>query len=232
MVEKKTGAIKIDWFNFKIQFSPNIDLIFKKTQSRDEAESIKESTIWFEILSDKIEKSECKTYNLENDEINETELSDKSNPWYFDFCGEISLLSEKEKASFASPDKIPQEANTRSSTLIEALKKSSSEPSPPAQPQVSAPSIPPLELKMKTPEPSSALESKSIPKTTIKKQPIRIEEQIKHLEEQLESTRNIILSLDKRFSSGLFNLEEYLEKKNFLIKKTENFKIQIENLKK
>lgn len=205
MVEKKTGAIKIDWFNFKIQFSPNIDLIFKKTQSRDEAESIKESTIWFEILSDKIEKSECKTYNLENDEINETELSDKSNPWYFDFCGEISLLSEKEKASFAPSDEIPQEANTRSSTLIEALKKSSSEPSPPAQPQVSALSIPP---------------------------PISIEEQIKQLEEHINSTRNIILSLDKRFSAGLFNLEEYLEKKNFLIKKIENFKIQIENLKK
>ncbi|MFX0188125.1 MAG: hypothetical protein ACFE8A_10355 [Candidatus Hodarchaeota archaeon] len=61
---------------------------------------------------------------------------------------------------------------------------------------------------------------------------ISIEEQIKHLEEHINSTRNIIFSLDQRFSSGLFNLEEYLEKKNFLIKKIENFKIQIENLKK
>ena len=52
------------------------------------------------------------------------------------------------------------------------------------------------------------------------------------LEEQLTSTRNIVLTLDKRLSAGLFNLSEYLEKKNFLIKKIENLKTEIEDLKK
>ncbi|MFX1383707.1 MAG: hypothetical protein ACFFBP_14810 [Promethearchaeota archaeon] len=269
MEEKKTGAIKIDWFKLKAQFSPNINLILKKNQSSDDAKSIKESIIWFEISSDKIEKSVCKTYDLENNEIIETKPDDISNPWYFDFCGEISLTSEQQKRSFASLKQTTQEANTKSATLfdtlkkpnaeslsapkskitskesssessslVDALKKSTSQPSPIPRSQASAQetsSISPPnieELIKPTPEYSTSIESKSIPLTSIEKQPISIEEQIKNLEEQLESTRNIILSLDKRFSSGLFNLEEYLEKKNFLIKKIENFKVQIEKLKK
>ena len=51
MEEKKTGAIKIDWLNLKAHFSPNVNLISKKIQSSVDAEDIKESIIWFEILS-------------------------------------------------------------------------------------------------------------------------------------------------------------------------------------
>lgn len=269
MEEKKTGAIKIDWFKLKAQFSPNINLISKKSQSSDDAESIKESIIWFEITSDKVEKSMCKTYDLEKNEIIETKPDDVSNPWYFDFCGEISLNSEQKKRSSAPLKQTPQEAITKaatlfdtfkmpnaeplsapktrstseetsseSSSLVEALKKSTSESTPPPKTQVSAQesiSTPPPnieELIKPTSEYSNSIESKSIPLKSIEKKLIDNEAQIKHLEEQLESTRNIILSLDKRFSAGLFNLEEYLEKKNFLIKKVENFKVQIENLKK
>lgn len=266
MEHKKTGAIKIDWFKLKAQFSPNINLISKKTHSSDDPKSIKESIIWFEISSDKIEKSVCKTYILENNEIIETKPDDINNPWYFDFCGESPLTSEQQKRSFAplyqeaniKSDKLfdtlkkpnaesistpkskfaSKESSSESKSLINALKKSTSQPSSPLKSQTFAQkssSIPPPdigELTKPTPEYSTSIESQSIPLTSIKKQLISVEDQIKHLEEQLESTRNIILSLDKRFSSGLFNLEEYLEKKNFLIKKIENFKAEIEKLKK
>ena len=260
MEEKKTGAIKIDWFNLKAHFSPNVNLISKKIQSSVDAEDIKESIIWFEILSDKIEKSECKTYSLENDEIIDTEPNNRSNPWYFDFCGETSLFDDKTKTPSETAPKIDKNADTKSSPLLEALTKPTPETSPAAQPKIptqkkssslieafkkpaTKPSPPPklqapAQKSQSIPPPNIGTLKKTIPESpsdseiSTEKFPITTEEQVKHLEDQLDSTRNIILSLDKRFSAGLFNLEEYLEKKDFLIRKIENFKSQIEKLKK
>ncbi len=271
MENKKTGALKIDWFNLKVQFSPNVNLISKKNQSSAGAEDIKESVIWFEILSNKIEKSECDTYSLENDEIINTEPNNKSNPWYFDFCGDTPSHDYRKKTLYETTPKVDEKAETKTPSLLEALKpapelslpsepkitpekkpsslikeftKPATKTSPPPKPKASATktSLPPKSKASATktsPPPKSKAsakkpisESPSVSETSTKKISIPTGEQIKNLEEQLDSTRDVILSLDKRFNAGLFNLEEYLEKKNVLIKKVETFKSQIEKLKK
>ncbi len=258
MEEKKTGALKIDWFNLKAQFSPNINLISKKNQSSADAEDIKESIIWFEIITNKIEKSECDTYSLENDEIINTEPNNKSNPWYFDFCGETPSHDYRKKTLYETTPKVDEKAETKTPSLLEALKpapelslpseskitpekkpsslikeftKPATKTSPPPKPKATATKTsPPPKSKASAKKPIS--ESPSVSETSTEKISIPTEEQIKNLEEQLDSTRDVILSLDKRFNAGLFNLEEYLEKKNVLIKKVETFKSQIEKLKK
>ncbi|TFG01940.1 MAG: hypothetical protein EU540_02555 [Promethearchaeota archaeon] len=270
MEEKKTGALKIDWFNLKVQFSPNVNLISKKNQSSAGAEDIKESVIWFEILSNKIEKSECETYSLENDEIINTEPNNKSNPWYFDFCGETPSHDYRKKTLYETTPKVEEKADVKPQSLLEALKpapelslnaepettiekkqtslieeftKSAPKSSPPKSIASALKSSPPYKSKASAKKTSPPPKSKASPKKPISESPSvsetstekisqTTEEQIKNLEEQLDSTRDVILSLDKRFNAGLFNLEEYLEKKNVLIKKIETFKSQIEKLKK
>ena len=274
MVDKKFGSIKIDWQKLKVQFSPNITLTSKKNFASNE------TIIRFEILSDKVDTHECKTYSFESDEIINEEPINKSNPWYFDFCSEEALNKNKEEtiptnpqeteATKASnnpslfdslkkpiqkspgdikPQPISQEHNPEPPLLFEKLKKTTPEPSKtpimPPPSKIKAPDLQP-------PSKEKAIQQSSVSKTDTKTIPQppsvsdfqfppfepaenkfqTVDEQIKNLEDQLTSTRNIILNLDKRLSAGLFNFDEYLEKKNFLIKKIENIKQKIEKFKK
>jgi hypothetical protein len=316
MAEKKSGAIKIDWKKKEAQFSPNIKLTSKKNQmiSNSKTELAKETVIRFEIISDKIEDSDCQTYSFEVDKISEIKPINLSNPWYFDFTGDTfitdksktPLPKEKFQEKVSHKMEVDEGELVKPSSLFDSTKKpvpeAKSTPAPPKLPPLAptevkptpAPSInpphAPTEVKP-TPAPSikpplaptevkpapqhplapqkkpsdptplfetlhkSAQEAPSSYDTpsssrvstleaatmTTRKSPtsseivdksLPVPQQIEQLEEKLASTRNIILTLDKRLSAGLFNLPEYLEKKNFLIKKIENIKTEIEKLKK
>ena len=130
-----------------------------------------------------------------------------------------SEIIEPPKPSFT-----PQTTESEPAPLFKALKTPTPEPTPapkstpPARP--SAPILPPR------------TEPKIPPPTVAQEPPLTVYDQILQLEDQLTSTRNIILTLDKRLSAGLFNLTEYLEKKNFLIKKIEKIKAEIDDLRK
>jgi len=290
MAEKKSGAIKIDWNKMEAQFSPNIQLTSKKHQANSNAEHMKETIIRFEIVSNKIENSECKTYSFEIDQIYENKPSNISNPWYFDFTGDEFITEgaktppraplkekfqekiSKTNISMSSPKvEIDEDALVKPSSLFANNKIPVSEVKPTPQPSIMPPQKP-LETKP-TPQPSimppqKPLETKPTPQPSIMppqkpSEPTQLFEtlhkssqeaailkagdspspelvdkslpslkQIEQLEDQLASTRNIIITLDKRLRAGLFNLPEYLEKKNFLIKKIENIKTELENLKK
>jgi len=313
MVDKKFGSIKIDWQNLKVQFSPNINLTSKRNQPTSNGKVSNETIIRFEISSDKIDNLECKTYTFESDEIINEEPINKSNPWYFDFCGEEPLNKNKEETIPTSPQEteaakssinpsfydslkkpiqkspvdvkpqpISQKQSLEPPALFEKLKKATPEPpktpivqpptrekAPEIQPpsRVKTPEIqPPSKTKapeiqppsrVKAPEIQPPTKEKTIQQASVNKLDTKtvpqppsvsdfqipllepaetkfqtVDEQIKNLEDQLTSTRNIILNLDKRLSAGLFNFDEYLEKKNFLIKKIENIKQQIEKFKK
>jgi len=291
MVDKKFGSIKIDWQKLKVQFSPNINLTSKRNQPTPNGKVSNETIIRFEILSDKIDTLECKTYCFESDEIVNEEPINKSNPWYFDFCGEETLNKNKEETIPTSPQEteatkssinpsfydslkkpiqkspvdiksqpISQKQTPEPPVLFEKLKKATPEhPKTPIvqpPPREKAPDIlPPSKVKIPEIQPPSKVktiqqasvnkvDTKTISKPSIVSDleipPLEptetkfqtVDEQIKNLEDQLTSTRNIILNLDKRLSAGLFNFDEYLEKKNFLIKKIENIKQQIEKFKK
>jgi hypothetical protein len=302
MVDKKFGSIKIDWQKLKVQFSPNINLTSKRNQPTPNGKVSNETIIRFEILSDKIDTLECKTYCFESDEIVNEEPINKSNPWYFDFCGEETLNKNKEETIPTSPQEteatkssinpsfydslkkpiqkspvdiksqpISQKQTPEPPVLFEKLKKATPEhpKTPIVQPpprekvpeiqppsRVKAPDILPPS-KTKAPEIQPPTKEKTIQQASVNKLDTKtipqppsvsdfqipllepaetkfqtVDEQIKNLEDQLTSTRNIILNLDKRLSAGLFNFDEYLEKKNFLIKKIENIKQQIEKFKK
>ena len=291
MVDKKFGSIKIDWQKLKVQFSPNINLTSKRNQPTPNGKVSNEIIIRFEILSDKIDTLECKTYCFESDEIVNEEPINKSNPWYFDFCGEETLNKNKEETIPTSPQEteatkssinpsfydslkkpiqkspvdvksqpVSQKQTLEPPVLFEKLKKAT--PEPPKTPIVQPPPrekapdiLPPSKVKIPEIQPPSKVktiqqasvnkvDTKTISKPSIVSDleipPLEptetkfqtVDEQIKNLEDQLTSTRNIILNLDKRLSAGLFNFDEYLEKKNFLIKKIENIKQQIEKFKK
>ena len=260
MDEKKSGAIKIDWDKKEAQFSPNVKLVTKKNQATSIQQDLNETIIRFEISSNKIESSECQTYSYPNDNIIEIGTINKSNPWYFDFCGEMVIKPEEKapprapiakeiqemisetKAMLTIPTlEVDKDEIVKPSSLFDSLKQPVSEapsPMPSLTPQEKSSETAPLfqALKTSTPEPilspkptppsrsttpipTHPTELKIPPPTVGQELPLSFEDQLMKLEEQLTSTRNIVLTLDKRLSAGLFNLSEYLEKKNFLIKK-------------
>ena len=154
-----------------------------------------------------------------------------------------ALKKPAPELSLPSEPKIPTER--KSPSLIKEFTKPAAKSSPPPKTQVSTQKTsPPPKPQLSAQKPQSIpatkieplkktiSESASISVSSTEKLPTTTEEQVKYLEEQLDSTRDIVLTLDKRFNAGLFNLEEYLEKKNVLIKKIETFKSQIEKLKK
>jgi len=115
MDEKKSGALKIDWQKKEISFSPNVKLVTKKVQGNANAPEMKETIIRFEIASNKIESSECQTYFHINDIISDIGPINKGNPWYFDFCGEMIIITE-EKAPPHAPVKEKLQAKTQAKT--------------------------------------------------------------------------------------------------------------------
>lgn len=84
MTDKKIGAIRVDWFNMRVEFSPNINILSKKSQSMTGGDDIEETILNFEIFSDQIQpgKPEYKAYVLETDSIQDDEPFDLDDPWY------------------------------------------------------------------------------------------------------------------------------------------------------
>ncbi|MHA1272532.1 MAG: hypothetical protein ACTSQP_06435 [Promethearchaeota archaeon] len=82
--KRRIGKIKVDFFNMRIEFSPNIEIISKKSQSITGGDEIEEVIISFEVMNNISEKTEpkYKTYVLSADEIEDDEPFDPNNPWY------------------------------------------------------------------------------------------------------------------------------------------------------
>ncbi|MHA1291479.1 MAG: hypothetical protein ACTSQJ_02295 [Promethearchaeota archaeon] len=99
MTKKRIGAIKVDWFNLRVEFSPNIEVISKKSQSITGGDDIEETILKFEIASDNMDKPHYKTYILEKDNIEDDEPLDLDNPWYKDTSGMSSAKISSSKTS-------------------------------------------------------------------------------------------------------------------------------------
>ena len=119
MAEKKSGAVRIDWDKKEAQFSPNIKLTSKKIQNISNDKQIKETIIRFEIISNKIENSECQTYSFEIDKISENKPLNINNPWYFDFTGDV-FITENAKTPPRAPskEKVPEQTYATKKSII------------------------------------------------------------------------------------------------------------------
>ena len=264
MAEKKSGAIKIDWNKKEAHFSPNIKLTSKKIQAISNAGHMKETIIRFEIISNKIENSECKTYSLEGDKISENKPININNPWYFDFTGDV-FITEGAKTPPRAPPKekfqekisetnipmtspkveidegelvkpsslfatnklpVPEVKPTPQPSIMPPQKSLETKPTP--QPSIMPPQKP-LETKP-TPQPSimppqkpseptqlfetlhksakesTILKARDSPSSELVDKSLTMPQQIKQLEDQLASTRNIILTLDKRLRLSLIHI--------------------------
>lgn len=100
MTKKKIGAIKVDWFNMRVEFSPNIEIVSKKGQSITGGNEIEETIFKIDITSEKIQpdKPEYKSYILESNSIEDDEPFDLDNPWYAESGEEMPLTSKKAPA--------------------------------------------------------------------------------------------------------------------------------------
>ncbi len=214
MAKKKIGAIKVDWLNQRIEFSPNTDIVFKKSQSITGGSGIEETIITFEVISEKIEQSKYKTYIMESDNFIDDEPIDENDAWYTVISEEKTLQPSK-KASVEKP----------------AAKKA---PEPPKK-QVPAPE--PVKKPSPIPTPAPASTIAPAPKFTPTSQPSakqlspETQKQIGQLESQITQITGMIQKLDEGFSKGTINQEEFLKKKSFLGEKLGTLMGQRDSLK-
>jgi len=98
MAKKRIGKLKIDWFNMRLEFSPNITVISKKSQSITGGDDIEEVILEFEIFSDKIQPGDpvYQTYVLGTDAIEQDEPFDLDEPWYKVISGDAPVVKKKE----------------------------------------------------------------------------------------------------------------------------------------
>ena len=82
--KRRIGKIKVDFFNMRVEFSPNIEIISKKAENISGGSDMEEVTISFEIMGNigPNTKPEYKTYILSHDDIADDEPFDLKNPWY------------------------------------------------------------------------------------------------------------------------------------------------------
>ena len=82
--KRRIGKIKVDFFNMRVEFSPNIDIISKNAQNISGGSDMEEVTLSFEIMGNigPNTKPEYKTYILSHDDIADDEPFDLTNPWY------------------------------------------------------------------------------------------------------------------------------------------------------
>jgi hypothetical protein len=82
--KRRIGKIKVDFFNMRVEFSPNIEIISKKAENISGGSDKEEVTISFEIMGNITPntKPEYKTYILSQDDIADDEPFDLKNPWY------------------------------------------------------------------------------------------------------------------------------------------------------
>ncbi len=82
--KRRIGKIKVDFFNMRVEFSPNIEIISKKAENISGGSDKEEVTISFELMGNlgPNTKPEYKTYILSHDDIADDEPFDLKNPWY------------------------------------------------------------------------------------------------------------------------------------------------------
>lgn len=110
MAKKRIGKLKIDWFNMRLEFSPNINVLSKKSQSITGGDDIEEVVLEFEIFSDKIQPGDpvYQSYVLGTDAIEQDEPFDLDEPWYKVIAGEAPIISKKgEPAPTPTPAPAP-----------------------------------------------------------------------------------------------------------------------------
>jgi hypothetical protein len=82
--KRRIGKIKVDFFNMRVEFSPNIEILSKKSANISGGSDIEEVTLSFEMMNNITPntKPEYKTYVLSTDEIEDDEPFDLKEPWY------------------------------------------------------------------------------------------------------------------------------------------------------
>ena len=131
MTKKKIGAIKIDFFNMRAEFSPNIKITSKKSQSITGGDDVEEVILKFEIESNDMDTPEYKAYSLSSDSVEDDEPFDLDNPWYKEKGEAISKEKPtkspepepKEEPSETPVSKETQEKITQLETQVESLNK-------------------------------------------------------------------------------------------------------------
>lgn len=121
MPEKRIGAIKIDWFNMRVEFSPNINIQSKKSQSITGGEDIEETVINFTIPDDNISTPKYKTYVLSSDSIEDDEPFELDNPWYKDLGSIASSASPTPSKSVPSPSPAIQAPSPKNQEAIQKI---------------------------------------------------------------------------------------------------------------
>ena len=82
MAKQKIGKIKVDFLNSRIEFSPNINILSKTSQSITGSGDIEEVIIGIEIPTEKMDPPKYKSYELGSDSIVDDEPFDLDDPWY------------------------------------------------------------------------------------------------------------------------------------------------------
>ena len=82
--KRRIGKIKVDFFNMRVEFSPNIEIVSKKSQSITGGDEPEEVVISFEVMNNisPSTKPEYKAYVLSEDELQDDEPFDLDDPWY------------------------------------------------------------------------------------------------------------------------------------------------------
>lgn len=82
--KRRIGKIKVDFFNMRVEFSPNIEVLSKKSGSITGGSEIEEVTFSFEIMNNITPqtKPEYKAYSLSSNDLEDDEPFDLKNPWY------------------------------------------------------------------------------------------------------------------------------------------------------
>ncbi len=82
--KRRIGKIKVDFFNMRVEFSPNIEILSKKSENISGGSDIEEVTLSFEIMDNisQSTKPEYKAYVLSSDQIEDDEPFDLKEPWY------------------------------------------------------------------------------------------------------------------------------------------------------
>ncbi len=224
MAKKKIGAIKVDWLNQRIEFSPNTEIVFKKSQSITGGSGIEETTITFEVISEKIEQNKYKTYVLESDNFIDDEPIDENDAWYTIISEEKESQSSKKGSSVKSVAKPIPEPVKKTAPAPEPAKKTTPLPEPVKKP---APTPSPTPASTITPAPKLI----PTPQPSGKQLSPEIQKQITQLETQITQINVMIQKLDDSFSKGTVNQEEFLKKKGFLGEKLGALMGQLDGLK-
>jgi hypothetical protein len=191
-------AIKVDFLNSRVEFSPNAKIILKPGSDSDKPIFILE-------YNASTQPNKYSSFNLSNMEIGADEVYDEEDRFW------KGLIDINEKATLSSSPKSAANAPipSLSNTPIPTVPKATPPPSVPSHSSIPSPS------PVTSVTPVSVSQPSSVPIPSPHVNP----DEANKLLAQWDSMKRMIANLDGQFAAGNIAQDQYLEKKNFLAQK-------------